>query len=164
MAMRKQKPLSIKDKPNILAAVDWNPKRKRIDIANELGLPASWSSSWGAGGALLKWFKQVQISGVNFDGSVLKEKALEVADLGIDDFTAYNGWISRFRARHGIAYRQTGGIPYERNPQLLVLDSFRGHLTAKMKQGLRRSAPPLLQPLDVGVNKPFKDLLRREYE
>ncbi|KAH7980775.1 hypothetical protein HPB49_019131 [Dermacentor silvarum] len=192
MAMRKQKPLSIKDKPNILAAVDWNPKRKRIDIANELGLPASTVntvvSKWKeieknamvfsgatkqARGArhgeleeaLLKWFKQVQISGVNFDGSVLKEKALEVADLGIDDFTAYNGWISRFRARHGIAYRQANAKGFTTDemvvqwyrlmwlprqgaslmreiPNLLVLDSFRGHLTAKMKQGLRRSAPP----------------------
>ncbi|KAH7978870.1 hypothetical protein HPB49_007190 [Dermacentor silvarum] len=41
MASRKRKPLSIKDKLNILAAADRNPKRKRIDIANELGLPAS---------------------------------------------------------------------------------------------------------------------------
>ncbi|KAL1445234.1 hypothetical protein MTO96_045136 [Rhipicephalus appendiculatus] len=41
MASRKRKPLSIKQKLNILAVVDRNPKRKRIDIANELGLPAS---------------------------------------------------------------------------------------------------------------------------
>lgn len=42
--------------------------------------------------------------------SPLKEKALEVADvLGIDDFSASNGWISRFRARHGITYRQVNG-------------------------------------------------------
>ncbi|KAH7959749.1 hypothetical protein HPB49_013538 [Dermacentor silvarum] len=41
MASRKCKPLSIKDKLNILAAVDRNPKRKQIDIANKLGLPAS---------------------------------------------------------------------------------------------------------------------------
>ncbi|KAL1421397.1 hypothetical protein MTO96_000475 [Rhipicephalus appendiculatus] len=41
MASRKRKPLSIKEKLNILAVVDRNPKRKRIDIANELGLPAS---------------------------------------------------------------------------------------------------------------------------
>ncbi|KAH7979793.1 hypothetical protein HPB49_011088 [Dermacentor silvarum] len=125
MATRKRKPLSIKDKLNILAAVDRNPKRKRIDIANELGLPAdrderhgiqrrNKASSWSPHGeleeALLKWFKQARASGVNFDGSVLKEKALEVADLlGIDDFTASNGWISRFRARHGIAYRQVNG-------------------------------------------------------
>ncbi|KAH7959750.1 hypothetical protein HPB49_013539 [Dermacentor silvarum] len=42
--------------------------------------------------------------------SPLKENALEVADvLGIDDFSASNGWISRFRARHGITYRQVNG-------------------------------------------------------
>ncbi|KAH7980494.1 hypothetical protein HPB49_016673 [Dermacentor silvarum] len=56
---------------------------------------------------LLKWLKQARAAGVNFDGSVLKEKALKVADvLEIEDFTASNGWISLFRARHGVAYRQ----------------------------------------------------------
>ncbi|XP_037576660.1 major centromere autoantigen B [Dermacentor silvarum] len=137
MASRKRKPLSIKDKLNILAAVDRNPKRKRIDIANELGLPAATvntvvskrkgieTNAMAFSGAtkqaceahhgeleeaLLKWFKQARASGVNFNGSVLKEKALEVVDaLGIDDFTTSNGWISRFRARHGIAYRQVNG-------------------------------------------------------
>ncbi|KAH6921440.1 hypothetical protein HPB50_000588 [Hyalomma asiaticum] len=113
------------------------PKRKQIDIANKLGLPASTvnpvvskrkeiemnamvfsGTTKQARGArhgerkeaLLKWFKQAWASGINFDGSVLKEKALKVADiLGIDDFTASNGWISRFRARHGIAYWQVNG-------------------------------------------------------
>ncbi|KAL1416333.1 hypothetical protein MTO96_028057 [Rhipicephalus appendiculatus] len=82
MASRKRKPLSIKEKLNILAVVDRNPKRKRIDIANELGLPAStvntnrgveaerdrderlgirrrnkaspWSPPWGAGGGAIE--------------------------------------------------------------------------------------------------------------
>lgn len=58
-------------------------------------------------------------------------------------------------------------------PNLLVLDSFRGHLTEKVKAELRKEETDMLvipggltgqlQPLDVGVNKPFKDLLRREY-
>ncbi|KAH7975727.1 hypothetical protein HPB52_004647 [Rhipicephalus sanguineus] len=124
MASRKRKPLSIKEKLNILAVVDGNPKRKRVDIANELGLPASTvntvvskrkeieTNALVFGGAtkqargarhgeleeaLLKWFKQARASGVNFDGSVLKEKALDIADvLGINDFTASSGWISRF--------------------------------------------------------------------
>lgn len=58
-------------------------------------------------------------------------------------------------------------------PNMLVLDSFRGHLTAKVKAVLQKEHTDMLvipggltgqlQPLDVGVNKPFKDLLRREY-
>lgn len=57
--------------------------------------------------ALLKWFKQARTSSINFDGSILQEKALEIADiLGIDDFTVSNGWITHFCTRHGIAYRQ----------------------------------------------------------
>ncbi|KAG0426595.1 hypothetical protein HPB47_026299 [Ixodes persulcatus] len=134
MASRKRKPLSLKEKLNILAAVDRDPKRKRIDIARDLGLPASTvntvvskrkdiesnalvfsSATKQARGAkhgeleaaLLNWFKQVRASGVNFDGSILWEKAKEIAEmLDIDDFTASNGRISRFRTRHGISYRQ----------------------------------------------------------
>lgn len=54
-------------------------------------------------------------------------------------------------------------------PNLLVLDSFRGHLTDKVKAELRKEHTDMLvipggltgqlQPLNVGVNKPFKDLL-----
>lgn len=57
-------------------------------------------------------------------------------------------------------------------PNLLVLDSFRGHLTAKVKAVLQKEHTDMLvipsgftgqfQSLDVGVDKPFKDL-RREY-
>ncbi|KAK8766565.1 hypothetical protein V5799_006661 [Amblyomma americanum] len=144
MASRKRKPLSLKEKLNILAVVDANPKKKRIDMANDLGLPASTVNTivskrkeiegnalvFGAGTkqargarhgeleeALLKWFKQARASGVNFDGSILREKAMEIAGvLGIDDFTASNGWISRFRARHAIAYRQVNGEAASVNP------------------------------------------------
>ncbi|KAK8785987.1 hypothetical protein V5799_007648 [Amblyomma americanum] len=144
MASRKRKPLSLKEKLNILAVVDANPKKKRMDIANDLGLPASTVNTivskrkeiegnalvFDAGTkqargarhgeleeALLKWFKQARASGVNFDGSILRQKAMEIADvLGIDDFTASNGWISRFRARHAIAYRQVNGEAASVNP------------------------------------------------
>ncbi|KAM7314164.1 hypothetical protein ISCGN_003949 [Ixodes scapularis] len=58
-------------------------------------------------------------------------------------------------------------------PNMLVLDSFRGHLTAKIKEKLRSSGTDLvvipggmtsqLQPLDVMLNKPFKDRVRKLY-
>lgn len=56
---------------------------------------------------------------------------------------------------------------------MLVLDAFRGHLTAGVKQALgdTRTDPVVipggmtstLQPLDVVLNKPFKDRLRELY-
>lgn len=59
-------------------------------------------------------------------------------------------------------------------PAMLVLDAFKGHLTGEVKDALARASTDLvvipggmtsqLQPLDVCINKPFKDLVRREYE
>ncbi|KAM7283587.1 tigger transposable element-derived protein 6-like [Ixodes scapularis] len=144
MASRKRKPLTLREKLNILALVDRDPKRKRIDIAKDLGLPASTVNTvvskrkqieenalvFGAAtkqargakqeeleDALLKWFKQARASGVNFDGSILREKAMEIADImGIEDFAASNGWMDRFRVRHGISYRQVNGEAASVNP------------------------------------------------
>ncbi|KAL1453534.1 hypothetical protein MTO96_043753 [Rhipicephalus appendiculatus] len=109
------------------------PAWKRVDIAKDLGLPLSTLNSivskraeiegnaalfgpkakqargakyGNLDDALLTWFKQACAAGINFDGSILREKAMEIADrLGITDFAASNGWIDRFRKRHGIAYK-----------------------------------------------------------
>lgn len=55
----------------------------------------------------------------------------------------------------------------------LVLDSYRGHLTDSVKTTLSRAGTDIaiipggmtsqLQPLDVAINKPFKDRLRKHY-
>ncbi|KAL1437462.1 hypothetical protein MTO96_048850 [Rhipicephalus appendiculatus] len=133
MASRKRKALSLEEKLDVLHAVDKQPARKKVDIAKDLGLPPSTLNGiiakraeiegnvalFGpkakqARGAkygtldetLLTWFRQARAAGINFDGSILREKAMEVADrLGITDFAASNGWIDRFRKRHGIAYK-----------------------------------------------------------
>ncbi|KAH7937218.1 hypothetical protein HPB49_008918 [Dermacentor silvarum] len=57
--------------------------------------------------------------------------------------------------------------------RMLVLDAFRGHLNAGVKQALRDERTELavipggmtstLQPLDVVLNKPFKDLVRDQW-
>jgi hypothetical protein len=57
---------------------------------------------------------------------------------------------------------------------MLDLDAFRGHLSEELKVKLERKncdfvvipggMTSQLQALDVSVNKPFKDYLRREYE
>lgn len=62
-----------------------------------------------------------------------------------------------------------------RNPRsMLVLDAFRGHTTDSVKNRLQQhncdlvvipgGMTSVLQPLDVSINKPFKQYAREEYE
>ena len=58
-------------------------------------------------------------------------------------------------------------------PSMLVLDAFKGHLTDSVKNQLHKMNTELvvfpggmisvLQPMDVSINKPFKDRLRQQY-
>ena len=58
-------------------------------------------------------------------------------------------------------------------PSILVMDAFKGHLTDDVKNLLRENKSTLvtipggmtsqLQPLDVCINKPFKDRVRKLY-
>jgi len=60
-----------------------------------------------------------------------------------------------------------------RDPTMLVYDSFRGHLEESVKTKFRDNNVDLAvipgrltsicQPLDVAINKPFKDRLRKEW-
>lgn len=137
MTSRKRKSLSLQEKLNILRAVKENPTRKKVCIAKELGLTPSTLNSIVAkrieieenartfdvkckqarssehvqlDKAVFEWFKQARAAGVNFDGTILREKALEITDkLGIDGFCASNGWIDRFKNRHGLCYRTVNG-------------------------------------------------------
>lgn len=59
-------------------------------------------------------------------------------------------------------------------PNMLVLDSFRGHICPAIKEALQKANTDLviipggimsqLQPLDVAVNKPFKDRVAKSYK
>ena len=61
----------------------------------------------------------------------------------------------------------------DRNPSLLVMDSYRAHLTDKVKKELRKAncdlaiipggCTSVLQPLDVSINRPYKAWMRREF-
>lgn len=112
-------------------------QRGKVNIAKGLGLPPSALNSivskqakiegnatlfggkakqahgakyWNLDEPLLTWFKQAHAAGVNFDGSILCEQAMEIADmLGIVDFVMSNGWIDHFRKRHSIAYGAVSG-------------------------------------------------------
>ncbi|CAB4423986.1 unnamed protein product [Rhizophagus irregularis] len=60
-----------------------------------------------------------------------------------------------------------------RNPAMLVYDSFKGHLEGSVKKKFHESRfdlavipgslTSICQPLDVSINKPFKDNLRKEW-
>jgi len=56
---------------------------------------------------------------------------------------------------------------------MLVLDAFKGHVTDSVKDQVHKMKTELivipggmtsmLQPMDVSINKPFKDRLRQQY-
>jgi hypothetical protein len=56
---------------------------------------------------------------------------------------------------------------------MLVLNAFKGHVTDSVKDQLRKiktefvvitgGMTSVLQPMDVSINKPFKDRLRQQY-
>ncbi|XP_042911244.1 tigger transposable element-derived protein 6 [Parasteatoda tepidariorum] len=61
-------------------------------------------------GILVKWFKEARDSNVPVNGTILREKAQEIADrLGLKDFTASNAWIDRMKKRHNLVYRSLSG-------------------------------------------------------
>lgn len=156
MASRKRKALSLQEKLDIIRVVKENPTRKRVDIAKELGLtPSTLNSIVAKRGeieenarvfdvkckqarsseythldeAVFTWFKQARAGGVNFDGTILREKALEIADkLGIDGFTASNGWIDRFKNRHGITYRTVNGEAA--SVDIATVDTWKNHVAS----------------------------------
>ncbi|XP_064475501.1 tigger transposable element-derived protein 6-like [Ornithodoros turicata] len=128
---RKRKALPFKDKLEILS------KRKRADLAKELGIPQSaLSTIVGQRDGILKnvqqfginvkqakpaqhvkleevllaWFKEVTAAGINVDGKVLREKADEIAlSLGVENFLVSTGWLRRFKARHRLVYKSVCG-------------------------------------------------------
>lgn len=134
---RKRKALSFKEKLEVLSKVDQDPKRKRSDLAKELGLaPSTLSTIVGQREQILKnaqrfsgnvkqaktaqhvdleeilltWFKEVTAAGVNVDGKVVREKADDIAlSLGIDNFQASGGWLHRFKTRHNLVYKTVCG-------------------------------------------------------
>lgn len=49
-------------------------------------------------------------AGVNIDGTVLREKAEDLAlSLGLSNFQASSGWVHRFKVRHGLIYKTGSG-------------------------------------------------------
>jgi hypothetical protein len=56
---------------------------------------------------LFTWYQQIQESNIPIDGTKLREKAkIIAAQLNIDYFNAFIGWVSRFKERHGLVFKK----------------------------------------------------------
>ena len=59
---------------------------------------------------LFTWYQQARASNIPIGGTTLREKAkITAAQLNIDNFRASNGWVSRFKDRHGLVYKKLAG-------------------------------------------------------
>ena len=60
--------------------------------------------------AVYKWFIQMRAKDFPLNGPVLKVKASEFAtSFGCDDFKASEGWLGKFKTRHGISFKEVAG-------------------------------------------------------
>jgi hypothetical protein len=60
--------------------------------------------------ALFAWYQQARASGVPVDGTILWEKSLKIAaTVEIENVSASNSWISRFKQRHGLVFKKLAG-------------------------------------------------------
>lgn len=84
------------------------------------------------------WVLEQADDGILITNDDVKEKALEIAKrVNLPNLKASDGWIDRLKKRKGISLRMVTHIP--------------AGLTGQH------------QPLDVGVNKPFKAQYRKEF-
>ena len=80
-------------------------------------------------------------------------------------------WWIKHSYQFSSAYSNLG---VEKEPRLLCLDAFAAHLTPAVSSVLKRQGVTIsvipggctgyVQPLDVSLNKPLKDLIRDEQE
>jgi transposase len=67
---------------------------------------------------LFTWYQQSRAVNIPIDGCIIREKAKQIAvRLAIDDFAASNGWISRFKDRHGLVYKKLAGESASVDPE-----------------------------------------------
>jgi hypothetical protein len=60
------------------------------------------------GNVLFAWYHQARASGIPVDGSILREKSLKIAaTMGLENFSASNGWTSCFKQRHGLVFKKS---------------------------------------------------------
>jgi hypothetical protein len=59
---------------------------------------------------LFTWYQQARVSNIPIDGTTQREKAkIIAAQLNIDNFSAFSGWVSRFKDQHGLVFKKLVG-------------------------------------------------------
>jgi hypothetical protein len=59
---------------------------------------------------LFTWYQHAQAFNIPIDGTTLREKAKIIAtQLNIHNFSVSNGWVSRFKDRHGLVFKKLAG-------------------------------------------------------
>lgn len=132
---KKCTPLSIDFKRKVIAAVENNPTKKKIDIAKEFNIQASTLATIlknkekycgselsskckrvksgefvDVDECVIKWLKMCRDKNVPIGGPVLQEKAQQFAEqLGHTNFRASNGWLHNFKKRNDIVFKKLCG-------------------------------------------------------
>ncbi|XP_064463461.1 tigger transposable element-derived protein 4-like [Ornithodoros turicata] len=71
--------------------------------------------------ALLLWLKRARSSNIPVSGPILQAEANELAErLGHADFKCSNGWISRFKERHGLVFKAVSGEEAAGDPSVVT--------------------------------------------
>jgi hypothetical protein len=59
---------------------------------------------------LFTWYQQARASSIPIDGTTQRKKAkIIAARLNTDNFSVPNGWVSRFKDRHGLVFKKLAG-------------------------------------------------------
>lgn len=93
----------IKNRDAILSAHEkenMEPSRKRLRT----------SAHPDVENAVISWIKHVRSRNLPLSGPIIAAKARDFASqMGIEDFTASEGWLTRFKARHGLTFKSVCG-------------------------------------------------------
>ncbi|XP_063233630.1 jerky protein homolog-like [Bacillus rossius redtenbacheri] len=133
MLPRKRKVLTVDEKVSLVKAIENG--EKQTDVVRRTGLSQStvatiwkdrrkWLDADVHGDkkkmrkpqyedldrAILQWFQQQRINNIPLSGPLIKMKAeFYATELGIPDFKASEGWLSKWKQRHNINYGQING-------------------------------------------------------
>ncbi|XP_064463595.1 tigger transposable element-derived protein 4-like [Ornithodoros turicata] len=117
----------LSSKDTILASRDdslFKPSCKRMRTAQHVNMKK----------ALLLWIKKARASKLPLSGAIIKEKAQDIAlQLRCTDFSASDGWLSRFKNRHELVYRSVVGKSKD-VPREVCEDWQRGRLRELLEQ------------------------------
>ncbi|XP_065222127.1 tigger transposable element-derived protein 6-like [Planococcus citri] len=131
---KKRTVLCLADKLRILKTFDESVGTKQCDLAKSLGIASSSlrtiiekrkeieEAATKSGlkrrkiragkydkleTVLMQWYKQARDKNYHIDGPTIQAQSQIIAkELNIEDFSASNGWLHRFRLRHNISHRK----------------------------------------------------------